>query len=233
MSLALLSQKGGGVNCCREYKQAMSLLVDEEEDLDLSRRGVLYMARVPPRMGPSKVKSLLAGFGEIPRIFLQEEDASVARRRKKQGKRGKHYVEGWIEFAEKKIAKSVARSLNNTAMGNVKKGRGTDLYAYDMWNLKYLKGFTWDHLREKIAFERRIRSQKLKLHVAAAKKSNADYVDLVDQGKTIRGIAKRKADKRGDDDDDAGLLAKHARRHFHQTKAAVPRDSPLTFLDDL
>jgi ESF2/ABP1 family protein len=44
---------------------------------------------------------------------------------------------GWIEFADKKIAKQVAESLNNTAIG----GKKGDFYHDDIWNLKYLKKF--------------------------------------------------------------------------------------------
>lgn len=46
-------------------------------------------------------------------------------------------VLGWIEFADKKIAKQVAESLNNTPIG----GKKGDFYHDDIWNLKYLKGF--------------------------------------------------------------------------------------------
>lgn len=45
-------------------------------------------------------------------------DASVARKRKKSGgNTGKRFIDGWVEFADKKVAKSVARSLNNTQIG--------------------------------------------------------------------------------------------------------------------
>jgi ESF2/ABP1 family protein len=44
---------------------------------------------------------------------------------------------GWVEFADKKIARQVAESLNNTAIG----GKKGDYYHDDIWNLKYLKKF--------------------------------------------------------------------------------------------
>ena len=195
------------------------MIDDDAEDDARLPRGVVYMGRVPPRVTPSKVKSLLQGFGEVTRVYLQEEDASVARRRKRQGSKGKHYVEGWIEFRDQKVAKRVARSLNTTEMGK---------RNYDLWNLKYLKGFTWDHLREKIAFERRVQSQKVKLRVSQAKKANADYLDLVDQGKTFHAIEERKKA--------SGKLGSESkpRRTFHQIQAAPTRDSHASsLLDDL
>lgn len=62
--------------------------------------GILYLARVPPYMKPEKVKSLLEQFGDVNRIYLAEEDASVAKRRKKESNsRQKVYVEGKVTHA--------------------------------------------------------------------------------------------------------------------------------------
>ena len=74
------------------------------------------MRRIPPKMTPTKVKALLSEFGEVTRVYLVEEDASVRKRRKKEfgGSGGKRYIEGWVEFASKRKAKHVAQSLNTT-----------------------------------------------------------------------------------------------------------------------
>ena len=65
-------------------------------------------------------------------------DQSVRKNRKRAGGNGsKQFVEGWIEFADKNIAKQVAQSLNNTSIG----GKKRDFYHDDIWNLKYLKNF--------------------------------------------------------------------------------------------
>ncbi len=63
-----------------------------------------------------------------------------------------------MEFADKKIARNVAESLNNTNMGD----RKGDYYHDDIWNLKYLRKFKWEYLTEKFAYERRVRENKLK-----------------------------------------------------------------------
>ncbi len=44
------------------------------------------------------------------------------------------------------VFQAVARGLNNTQIG----GKKRDFYREDIWNLKYLKGFKWDHLTEKV-----------------------------------------------------------------------------------
>lgn len=48
-------------------------------------------------------------------------------------------MEGWIEFSDKKVAKQVAESLNNSTIG----GKKSDFYHDDIWNIKYLKNFKY------------------------------------------------------------------------------------------
>lgn len=59
---------------------------------------------------------------------------------------GKNFSEGWVEFEDKKVAKQVAAMLNNNPMG----GNRRSAYHYDLWCMKYLSKFKWDHLTEEI-----------------------------------------------------------------------------------
>ena len=143
-------------------------------------------------MRPDKVKHLLEQYGEVTRLYLVPEDAAVARRRKKLGgQRTTNYTEGWIEFADKRDAKGVARGLHLQKIG----GKKRSYYSEDVWTLKYLKHFTWSHLTEKKAYERRVRDHKLRLEMVAAKKQNEEFRVLVDQAKMIKGIEGRKQAK--------------------------------------
>ena len=100
-------------------------------------RGVVYLSRIPPHLRPGKVRRLLEQHGEITNLYLAA--ANKTREDKKKYGRGKRFVEGWVEFAEKKIAKRVAASLNGERMG-----RGSrDRHADDLWSMKYLRGFEW------------------------------------------------------------------------------------------
>ena len=102
------------------------------------RRGVIYMSRIPPFMKPNKARSIFEQYGEVTRLYLAEENPEFRKKRKEHGGNGsKQFREGWIEFADKRIARQVAESLNNTPMS----GRKGDYYHDDLWNLKYLKGF--------------------------------------------------------------------------------------------
>jgi ESF2/ABP1 family protein len=111
-------------------------------------------------MKPNRTRSLFEQYGEVTRLFLAEEDANKRRMRKMNGGNGsKQFTEGWVEFSDKKTAKEVAESLNGKSIGATK----GDYYHDDVWNLKYLSNFKWEYLTEKLAYERRVRENKLKL----------------------------------------------------------------------
>ena len=79
-------------------------------------------------------------------ISLVPSDPVVQQRRKKfGGNKRRNYTEGWVEFADKRVAKAVAVTLNNTPVG----GRKRHYYHDDLWNIKYLSKFRWTHLTEK------------------------------------------------------------------------------------
>jgi ESF2/ABP1 family protein len=165
-------------------------------------------------MKPNKARSIFEEYGEITRLFLQEEDINIRKKRKARGgNSSKQFTEGWIEYADKKIAKNVAESLNGTQVG---KSKG-DFYHDDFWNIKYLKNFKWDYLTEKFAYERRVREQKLKAAMLQSKRTNAEFVELVEKQKAQSHYDERKR-KRGDNGDNDNNESKKIRRKFHQNK---------------
>ncbi|KAG6964008.1 hypothetical protein JG688_00007893 [Phytophthora aleatoria] len=185
------------------------------------RRGVVYIARVPPFMKPEKLRHLLGKYGELNRIYLVPEDKALHKKRVSSGgNRRQKYTEGWIEFEDKKVAKRVAKMLNTTQIG----GRKRDYYHDDMWNLKYLKGFKWDHLTEKIAYENRIRDQKLRMEIAQAKKENEAYLERVEQSKQFEKMDARKADKKKDGDATHDAM-QQIRRTFYQKAPASSKQN--------
>ena len=167
----------------------LKLSATEDFNAKLQKRGIVYLARVPPRMGPAKVKTLLSDFGSITRIYLSEEDKTVRKKRKKAGgSGGKRYTEGWIEFESKKVAKLVGETLNMTRVANQK----GSIHYDDLWSIKYLKGFKWSHLTEKVAYERRMREQKLRVEMMEVRRENALYMAQVEAGKKLDHIEERR-----------------------------------------
>ena len=58
------------------------------------------------------------------------------------------YTEGWVEFSDKRVAKTVAVMLNNNPIG----GKKRSYYHDDLWNIKYLSKFKWSHITERIGW---------------------------------------------------------------------------------
>ena len=73
--------------------------------LEPMTRGIVFLSRIPPHLRPGKVRRLLEQHGEITNLYLAAADRTRAE--KKKFGRGKRFVEGWVEFAEKKIANVV------------------------------------------------------------------------------------------------------------------------------
>ena len=95
----------------------------------------------------------------------------------------------------------------------------------DLWNLKYLPKFKWSHLTEKVAYERRVREQKLRIEMMHSRRENAAYIQMVETGKKLDQIESRRNKRKtldGDNGDDGGndpTKKKKNRRHkHHQTK---------------
>jgi ESF2/ABP1 family protein len=122
----------------KKKKKVLSRAKLERVKAKAERRGIVYVSRIPPHMKPAKLRQLLAAYGEVGRVYCTPEDAAVRRKRKAHGgNTGKNFVEGWVEFEDKRVAKAVAASLNNTPIG----GRRRSAYRYDLWCLRYLPKF--------------------------------------------------------------------------------------------
>lgn len=132
--------------------------------------GIVYISRLPPGMTHQKVKHILAGYGEIGRIYAQQKDgeffgqelcaccavrlnslpsaplATANNQSRKHKHTSANYTEAWVEFKDKKIAKVVAEMLNASTIG----GKKGDRWRDDIWTMKYLSGFKWEMLGEQV-----------------------------------------------------------------------------------
>jgi len=109
-------------------------------DEAVKKSGVIYLSRIPPFLKPSKLRSLLAPYGSLNRIFLSPEDPlSHARRVRAGGNKKRSFTEGWVEFVRKKDAKRTVELLNTRPIG----GRKGSYYRDDIWSMIYLHGFKW------------------------------------------------------------------------------------------
>ena len=156
----------------------------EEMNKRIKNTGVVYLSTIPPGMRWTQVIHKLKEFGEINHSHLQEA-AGSSRRQKNQVK----FVEGWVEFVNKKDAKTCASQLNGRIVGGKKSGKYRDY----MWNMKYLHGFKWPQLLEMMNYEKHLRNDKLKSEFTKQKKQDERY--LANVSKSNRMKRKREVGK--------------------------------------
>ncbi|PFH50583.1 hypothetical protein AMATHDRAFT_144750 [Amanita thiersii Skay4041] len=156
------------------------------------RAGIIYISRIPPGMQPAKVRHLMSAYGEIGRVYLQQEDPKRAYLRKKYTSTKKpHFTEGWVEFKDKKIARSVAEMLNAQPIGGKKGTRWRD----DVWTMKYLPKFKWHMLTEQVAHEAAIHTAKLRVELSQSRSEQQEYLRNVEIARQLEKRAEKKREK--------------------------------------
>lgn len=194
----------------------------------VKKTGVVYLSRIPPFMKPAAVKSLLGQHGTIGRVFLTPEDHAVQKRRKAGGgNKKKSYVDGWVEFVDKKDAKACVGLLNARIVG----GRKGGYYYDDVWNMKYLRGFKWHHLTEQIANENAERASRMRAEISRSTRENKEFIQNIERAKMLEGMATKKKEKSaaaGEGAAPAPPAERDIRRQFKQAevKSRKTRDVP-------
>ncbi|KAI4094015.1 MAG: hypothetical protein LQ344_002460 [Seirophora lacunosa] len=161
--------------------------------------GVIYLSRIPPFMRPSTVRHLLSPFGPITKLFLTPEPpAQHTSRVRAGGNKKRSFIDGWIEFADHKHAKTCVAAINGHTMG----GRGW--YRDDVWNAKYLRGFAWDDLMAGVRAEEREREERVRVGVRREKREREEFLKGVERGR-VQETKKRKKMRKGKGEEDGGL----------------------------
>jgi len=168
-------------------KAAEEAVEDQEKE---DRRGIIHLASVPPFMKVQKLRHLMEKFGEVGRIYLAPEAPGDRERRKRLGGNKKIlFTEGWVEFADRRLAKRVAATLNGGPIGGKKRH---NFWRDDHWNMRYLPKFKWHQLKEGKIYARQVRKARLEQRLGQARRANNFYLEQVEQAK----IKKRMAEKR-------------------------------------
>ncbi|OII71703.1 basal transcriptional activator RRM domain-containing protein [Cryptosporidium ubiquitum] len=155
---------------------------------DEKNRGIIYISRIPPKMQPHNIREIMSRFGEVDRIFLRPEDKSKHEQRiKMKGGNYIRYIDGWVEFKDKKVAKMVASSLNNTNIGGKKRHNA---WRDDIWCIKYLSNFKWHNLTEHKRYLKSVRKTKLQARITQVQKENNFYLQQVEKANRIKKLEK-------------------------------------------
>lgn len=181
--------------------------------------GVIYISRVPPFMKPHTLKHFLEPWASkgLGRVFLTPEDhVAHTRRVKSGGNKKKSFTDGWVEFHSKKEAQVAAETLN----GNIIGGKKGNFYHDDLWNMKYLKGFKWNHLTEQISNENAERAARTRDEIRRTRKENKAFVEDVERAKMLEGKEIKNKAKREREGGAAASVApqKKFAREFKQRK---------------
>ena len=157
-----------------------------------SKPGVIYLSRIPPFMRPSTVRTYLSLHGTIGKLFLTPEPPTHYLSRRRHGGNKKHsYIDGWVEFTRKKDAKRCVDAINGQIVGGKKGG----WYRDDVWNAKYLKGFTWADLMGGVRAEEREREEKVRVGVSREGRERREFLEHVEMGKVENTRRKKREGK--------------------------------------
>jgi len=161
-----------------------------ETQEELRKRGVVYMSRIPPLMKVHHIRKLLSEWAPLKRIYCAVETAEEAKKRRKRigGSKKPQLKEGWIEFEKKKDAVKTAEFLNGEYMSQKKKDR----WSQDLWCLRYLKHFKWNHLTEEVRMKQRVQEQRLRNQIAEAKREANVILENRDKDILAKKIQEKK-----------------------------------------
>lgn len=68
------------------------------------------------------------------------------------------------------------------------------MFRDDIWTMRYLPKFKWENLTEKLAYDQRMRDQKLKTELSKSKKETNFYLEKVDLAKKLEKMEQKKVD---------------------------------------
>lgn len=154
--------------------------------------------------------------GRVGRVYLTPEDETQQARRKKTGGNKKtKFVDGWVEFESKSVAKRVAATLNNTPVGGKKRHNA---YRDDMWLCRYLPKFKWHHLKEHVIYNREVRGARLEQKLSQQRKINNFYQEQLLEEKRMDKMKERREKKAAEQGEEMVQppVHKKARTGVHQ-----------------
>lgn len=143
-----------------------------EEDKKKNKYGVIYLSYIPTGVNVKILREIMEEFGEVGKIYLEPEGASR-----------KRYVEGWVEFKKKRVAKEAAKTLNGTTL---QYGRKRSTLNGQVWSIKYLHRFKWAHLTEQLRLDKAEKDQKRRFEMSQTKKNVDFYQKMSERSQKLK-----------------------------------------------
>lgn len=158
-----------------------------DDNSSKQKPGIIYLSSVPNGYNVGQTTAFFSEFGSVGRVFLQPSknlSKKIEKDHSKPGKshksiKGRLFTEGWIEFKSKRVARSVAETLNRTLVGGKRRSKAYD----ELWNIKYLPRFKWIHLSERLAYEAAVKQQRLRTEISQVKREAEHFKSSVERKK--------------------------------------------------
>lgn len=147
------------------------------------QRGIVFISRLPPLVGPQKVREILSKFGALDRIFFKkesEESYKVRKQRTGNHAGGVRYEGGWVEFLDKRHAKKAAVLLNGTPFG---KAVSAKHLQGDLWCIQYLSKVLWSDLRAQHEHKTEVRNVKATRAIEESRKETSEFLEKYQEKK--------------------------------------------------
>merc|ERR1712087_215645 len=133
----------------------------------------IYISRVPFGSTSAQLRKI---FSEMGKDGKEDKEKRIH-------KKWSMGVEAWIEFAERRVARNVAELLHETRVPRkYLKNRHAQGH---IWNIRYLRGFGWHHLKEYKQTVRALQRKKLEMKVADAQRQASYFERQVRRAKQI------------------------------------------------
>lgn len=175
--------------------------------------GIIYLSYIPEGLNVKLLREIMSEFGEVGRIFLERDE-----------KKKRCYLEGWIEFKKKRVAKSVAKTLNGTPL---QYGRKHCKMNGQIWNIKYLHKFKWVHLTEQLIHDKAVRDQRRIFEMSQTKKQVDFYQKMTERAKRLKKVRKGEDGGKISSKIPNDLSSKQKKPRSHGEELAVSVDEDL------
>jgi ESF2/ABP1 family protein len=155
---------------------------------DVLTKGVIYLPRIPPFMTPAKFTKMFSEYSVERVYFAPIKGKKTSTAEQKKGSKAQLYKEGWAEFSDKRVAKSLVKMLNGNLIGGKKRHNNN---RDDLWLMKYLPKFKWEYLTEKKMYQQKIREQKMRTEESKDKREINYYIEQTLKRKKVEEPPKK------------------------------------------
>eukprot|EP01023_Acetabularia_acetabulum_P005945 TRINITY_DN12454_c0_g1_i1.p1 TRINITY_DN12454_c0_g1~~TRINITY_DN12454_c0_g1_i1.p1 ORF type:complete len:144 (+),score=42.22 TRINITY_DN12454_c0_g1_i1:522-953(+) len=133
---------------------------------------------------------------------------------------------------DKRDAVKAAEMLNNQPM----RGKRRSAHWDDLWNIKYLKNFKWNHLTEEIAFIMSVKEQKVQQEIAKAKQEREHYFRQTGLAKHIEAMERKSKQNDAESEEETDNVVNEdaeGEREKFENELGEQEDSDYELGDDL